>query len=180
MDQFNDISTIQSRPRLKLFIRDVRSLYYRLVRWIVWVFRRSFAVFVQYFRRVLKNVDNEQVRKPAICDCDVFVCKHWKELVGLPLGELKGNRVNFCLRGPQNETADVYQWQVFTENSFEKRVEHACLGISTGVWLMLHFRDGPLGKWWGWGIFRWYYFFSRTACAGIFFFMWNPLHDFFF
>ena len=38
-----------------------------------WVFRRSFSVFVQYFRRVLKNVDNEQVRKPAICD--VFVCK---------------------------------------------------------------------------------------------------------
>ena len=37
------------------------------------MFRRSFSVFVQYFRRVLKNVDNEQVRKPAICD--VFVCK---------------------------------------------------------------------------------------------------------
>ena len=95
MDQFKDISTIRSRPILKFFIGDVRSLYYRLVRWIVWVFRRSFAVFVQYFRRVLKNVDNEQIRKPAICDCDVFVCKHWKKLVGLHLGELKGNRINF-------------------------------------------------------------------------------------
>ena len=41
-----------------------------------WVFPRSFSVFVQYFRRVLKNVDNEQVRKPAICD--VFVCKQTK------------------------------------------------------------------------------------------------------
>ena len=38
------------------------------------MFRRLFSVFVQYFRRVLKYVDNEQVRKPAICD--VFVCKH--------------------------------------------------------------------------------------------------------
>ena len=37
------------------FIGNVRSLYYRLVRWNVWVFRRSFSVFVQYFRRVLKN-----------------------------------------------------------------------------------------------------------------------------
>ena len=74
------------------FIGNVRSLYYRLVRWNVWVwvFRRSFSVFVQYFNRVLKNVDNEQVRKPAICD--VFVCKHWKETVGLPLGELEENR----------------------------------------------------------------------------------------
>ena len=40
------------------------------------MFQRSFSVFVQYFRRVLKNVDNEQVRKPAICD--VFVCKQTK------------------------------------------------------------------------------------------------------
>ena len=37
------------------------------------MFRRSFSVFVQYFRGVLKNEDNEQVGKPAICD--VFVCK---------------------------------------------------------------------------------------------------------
>ena len=35
------------------------------------MFPISFPVFVQYFRRVLKNVDNEQVRKPAICD--VFI-----------------------------------------------------------------------------------------------------------
>ena len=93
MGQFNDISTIRSWPRLQFFIGNVRSLYYRLVRWNVWVFRRSFSVFVQYIRRVLKNVDNGQVRKPAICD--VFVCKHWKEIVGLSLGELEGNRENF-------------------------------------------------------------------------------------
>ena len=41
----------------------MRSLYYRLVRWNIWLFARSFYVFVHYFRRVLKNVDNEQVRK---------------------------------------------------------------------------------------------------------------------
>ena len=75
------------------FIGNVRSLYYRPVRWNVWVFRRSFSVFVQYFRRVFKDVDNEQVRKPTICD--VFVCKHWKEIVGIRLGELEGNRENF-------------------------------------------------------------------------------------
>ena len=31
----------------------------------------SSTLFVQYFRPMLKNVDKEQVRKPAICD--VFV-----------------------------------------------------------------------------------------------------------
>ena len=57
------------------------------------MFRRFFFVFVQYFRRVLKNVDNEQV-EPAICD--VFVCKHLKlRIVGLPLCKLGGNRENF-------------------------------------------------------------------------------------
>ena len=62
------------------------------MRWNVWVFPRSFSVLVQYFRRVLKNLDNEQVRKPI---SDVFVCKHWSEIAGLPLGELEGNRENF-------------------------------------------------------------------------------------
>ena len=57
------------------------------------MFRRSFFVFVQYFSQVLKNVDNEQVRKSAICD--VFVCKHLKEVVGPVLDELEGNRENF-------------------------------------------------------------------------------------
>ena len=69
------------------------------------MFRRSFSVFVQYFRRVLKNVDNEQVRKAAICD--VFVCKHLKGMVGLPLGELEGQG-KISLYGPENETAVVY------------------------------------------------------------------------
>ena len=43
-------------------------------------------------------------------------------------------------------------------------------------------RDGPLEKWWGggWGIFSLHeIFFSLTACAGIFFFRWTPLHEFF-
>jgi len=83
MGQFNDISTIRT---------GVDRDYYRPVRWNVSVYRRSFSVFVQYFRRVLKNVNNEQVRQPTICD--VFVYKHWKEIVGLPLGELEGNREN--------------------------------------------------------------------------------------
>ena len=37
---------------------------------------------------VEKSVDNEQVRKPAICDMFVL------EIPGFPLGELEGNREN--------------------------------------------------------------------------------------
>ena len=97
------------------FIGNVRSLYYRLVRWNVWVFRRFFSVFVHYFRRVLKNVDNEQVRKPKIWD--VFVCKHWKEIVALPLGELDGNRENFP--------------------SWAGKRDRSCLPLTTVFWKLL-------------------------------------------
>ena len=69
------------------------------------MFRRSFSAFVQYFRRVLKNVDNEQVRKPAICD--VFANIERRSWVGGPLGELEGNRENL----PENESAFVYHGQ---------------------------------------------------------------------
>ena len=49
-------------------------------------------------------------------------------------------------------------------------------GLSSGI-----FRDGPLEKWWGVGNFQLgRIFFSLTACAGIFFFRWTPLHEFFF
>ena len=42
-------------------------------------------------------------------------------------------------------------------------------------------RDGPLEKCWGggWGIFSWYDFFFRAACAGIFFPGETPCTNFF-
>ena len=51
-----------------------------------------------------------------------------------------------------------------------------------------YIRDGPLEKWlgggggggWGWGILSLHeFFFPLTACAGIFFLRWTPLHEFF-
>ena len=56
------------------------------------MFRRFFSVFVQYFPRVLKNVDNEQVRKPVICD--VFVCKHLKDSRS-SFGQTRGKQGKF-------------------------------------------------------------------------------------
>ena len=61
------------------------------------MFGRSFYVFVHYFRRVLKNVDNEQVRKPA-------------NIIGdsrPSFGGTRGKR-KICLHEPENETAVVY------------------------------------------------------------------------
>lgn len=58
-----------------------------------WAFRRSFSVFAQYFRRVLKKVwktNKLENRQFVMC----LFCKHWKEIFGLPLGELEGNREN--------------------------------------------------------------------------------------
>ena len=48
--------------------------------------------------------------------------------------------------------------------------------------LTWHLRDGPLEKWCkGWGIFSLHeFFFSLTACAGIFFFRWALCTNFFF
>ena len=69
MGQFNDISTIRSRPRgirKAIFILPASQVIRLNVSKIL-------SVFVQYFRLVLKNVDNEQVGKLAICD--LFVCK---------------------------------------------------------------------------------------------------------
>ena len=60
------------------------------------MFRRSFSVFVQYFRRVLKNVDNKQVSKPEICD--VFACS---------FGRTRGKR-KISLHGSESDTAIVY------------------------------------------------------------------------
>ena len=47
----------------------------------------------------------------------------------------------------------------------------------------IHFRDGPLEKWWGggWGIFSLHeFFFFRSLLVQDFFFRWTPLHEFFF
>ena len=84
----------------------MRSLYYQLVRWNVWVFRRSFFVFVQYFSRVLKNVDNEQVRKSAICD--VFVCKQKSRSF---FGRTRGKQGKFPFMGRKTRLA-IVSWKL--------------------------------------------------------------------
>ena len=74
MGQFNDISTIRSRPRLNPFLRECAIFILSASQ----VERLSVSKILFCICPVLspsvENVENEQARKPAICD--MFVCKH--------------------------------------------------------------------------------------------------------
>jgi len=91
-------------------------------------------------------VDNEQVRKPAISE--VFVCKHWKEIVGLPLGELEGNRENFPSWTGKRDCGCLPLTIVFVENGGKAKYIRVLARILTwSIGILQKFQYEHLVKW---------------------------------
>ena len=95
------------------------------------MFRRFFSVFVQYFRRVFKNVGNEQV-EPAICHIKLCLLL-WFEFfrtIALLLGGLRDLTVGYS----KSLSASVKcRREIFGRANFHPRVVNLGINVSSKV-----------------------------------------------